>query len=116
MTWSNGREIIAKLDHDTLEVLASFEIPGQIRTPVAVLEAAIAGLDDLEGQALIDHVIVLAMTHMTGLDGVYALVDCDNTLFLGRKDHAVAYAETDRGDPASPIVERARWDKPGQLV
>ncbi len=113
--WSNGREMIAKLDYDTLEVLSVFDIPGRTRTPVVDLEAAVAGLDDLEGQALIDHAIVLAMTHMTGLDGVYALVDRDNTLFLGRRDHAAAYAETDPSDPASPIVERARWDKPDHI-
>jgi len=113
--WSNGREIIVKLDYGTLEVLSVFEIPGQTRTPVADLEAAVAGLDELDGKELIDHAIVLAMNFMTGLDGVYALVDCDNTLFLGRKDHAVAYAEIDPTDPASPIIERSKWNKPDHI-
>ena len=52
---------------------------------------------------------------MTGLDGVYALVDCDNTFFLGRKDHAVAYVDSDPTDPASAIVERDRWYKPDHI-
>ncbi len=113
--WSNGRENIAKLDYDTLEVLATMEIAGRSPTPVDHLRSAIAGLDDLEGQPLIDHAVVLAMTFMTGLDGVYAMVDCDNTLILGRKDHAVAYVETDASDPSSPIIEKARWNKPDHI-
>ena len=52
---------------------------------------------------------------MTGLDGVYALVDCDNTFFLGRKDHAVAYVDSDPTDPASAIAERDRWCKPDHI-
>lgn len=116
VVWSNGRQNIVKLDYDTLEVLADHEIVGgEGRTPVAELEECLAGLDDLEGSEAIDHAIGLAMRFMTGLDGVYGLVDRDNTLFLGRRTHAVAYVETDPSDPASPIVERDRWDKPAHI-
>ncbi len=114
--WSNGRQNIAKLDYETLEVLADHEIVGgEGRTPQAELETLVAGLDDLDGQDAINHAIELSARFMTGLDGIYALVDCDNTLFLGRKDHAVAYVETDPSDPASPIVERDRWQKPPEI-
>ncbi|GJM39168.1 MAG: hypothetical protein DHS20C19_25350 [Acidimicrobiales bacterium] len=114
--WSNGRENIAKLDYDTLEVLADHAIVGgEGRTPVPELEAYLEGLDDKEDWAAIEHAIELSMKFMTGLDGVYALLDCENTLFLGRKDHAVAYVETDPTDRASEIVERDRWNKPDEI-
>ncbi len=118
--WSNGRQTIAKLDYDTLEVLTTLPTGDQDITPQAELEEHVRGLDELRGQEAVDHAISLAMQFLVGLDGVYALVDCDNTLFLGRKAAVVAYVETDRRDPASPIVERDRWEKPehidGQFV
>ena len=47
--------------------------------------------------------------------GTYALLDCDHTLFLGRKDHAAASVETAPSDPAPPIAERDRWNKPDHI-
>jgi hypothetical protein len=110
--WSNGRQTIAKLDYDTLEVLAVHPTGDQPVTPVAELQAAVRGLDELRGQEATAHALTLAMTYMMGLDGVYALVDRDNTLFLTRKGCVVAYRDLDPADRASPILEAARWDKP----
>jgi hypothetical protein len=113
--WSNGRESIVKLDYETLELLATHTIPGRQLTELEELEAAVAGLDELEGEAAMLHAGALARRFLTGLDGVYSLLDRDNTLFLGRKTGAVAYGEQDPRDPASPIVERRRWEKPGDI-
>ena len=55
------------------------------------------------------------MRYLTGLDGVYALLDHHHTLFLGRKTSAVAYADAVPGDQRSAIVEKARWDKPQEI-
>ena len=114
--WSNGRQTINKLDYDTLEILAEHVIEGgEGKTPQAELEDNLRGLDEKEGWEAIEHAIGLSLKYMTGLDGVYALVDCDNTFFLGRKDHAVAYVDSDPADPASAIVERDRWYKPDHI-
>jgi hypothetical protein len=113
--WSNGRQSITKLDYGTLDVLATFATGDQAITPQSDLREHLSKLDELRGQEAIDHAITMALTYLVGLDGVYALVDCDNTLFLGTKTAVLAYAETDRGDPASPIVEKARWDKPDHI-
>ena len=115
VVWSNGRETIVKLDYETLEPLAVYPIPGQAVTPVEELEAAVAGLDELEGEAAMAHATALARRFLTGLDGVYSLLDRDNTLFLGRKTGAVAYGEARPGDRASPIVELRRWEKPAEI-
>ena len=116
VVWSNGRQNIAKLDYETLEMLADHEIVGgEGRTPIEDLEVNLLGLDKKDGWEAVEHAIELSLKFMTGIDGVYALLDCDHTLFLGRKDHAVAYVETDLSDPASPIVERDRWNKPDHI-
>jgi hypothetical protein len=114
--WSNGREAIAKLDYDTLEVLATLPVGVGTVTSVDELERMVDGLDTLRDGPAIEHALDLTLRFMVGLDGVYALVDHDNTLFLGRRTHAVAYAETDPTDPASPIIERGRWEKPDHIA
>ncbi len=112
--WSNGRESIAKLDYDTLEVLASLPLV-ETPTPEQELEEHLQKLDGLRGKEATDHALVLALTFMVGLDGVYSLVDCDNTLFIGRTDRVVAYADAVEGDRESPIVEKAVWMKPDHI-
>jgi hypothetical protein len=113
--WSNGRQQIAKLDYETLEVLAAFPVGDEVAMDEAAMRAGLAGLDDLRGDEAIEHAMVLAMTFMTGLDGIYSVLDSDHTLFLGRKTGAVAYAEVDPSDRHSAIVEKARWDKPDHI-
>lgn len=113
--WSNGRQQLAKLDYDTLEVLATYAIPGEEPTALDTMQVDLAGLDDLDGDEAVMHAADLAMRYLTGLDGVYALLDQDQTLFLGRKTHAVAYADATPGDRHSAIVEKARWDKPDHI-
>jgi len=110
--WSNGRQNIAKLDYDTLEVLATLPTGTEPITDHAELATLEAGLDDLDGDDVVAHAISIALRFMTGLDGIYSLLDCDHTLFLGRKDHAAAYVEVDPSDPASAMVERDRWYRP----
>jgi hypothetical protein len=114
--WSNGRQQIVKLDHETLEVLASFTVPGEEVTPEEELRELVRGLDDLTGIEALMHAGSLGQRFMTGLDGVYSVLDCDHTLFLGRKEGADAYAELDRSDPASPIVQVGHWDKPEHIT
>ncbi len=89
--WSNGRQIIAKLDYDTLEVLATLPTGTEPITDQAELEALEAGLDDLDGDDAVAHAIGIAARFMTGLDGVYSLLDCDHTLFLGHKPAYTPY-------------------------
>ena len=113
--WSNGRQTINKLDYDTLEILAEHVIEGGEEDAAGRTRGNLRGLDEKEGWEAIEHAIGLSLKYMTGLDGVYALVDCDNTFFLGRKDHAVAYVDSDPTDPASAIAERDRWCKPDHI-
>ena len=113
--WSNGRQVIAKLDYDTLEVLAQCPTGTEHIADAAELEQLASGLDELEGDEAVAHAVGLSLRFLTGLDGVYSLLDRDNTLFVGRADHVAAYAEADPADSADragPIAERDRWHRP----
>ena len=111
--WSNGREQIVKLDYDTLEILATYDVAEV--TNRTQLEEDLAGLDDLTGDAAIGHAANMAMRYLTGLDGIYSLLDAEGTLFLGRKEEVVAYSDAVSGDRTSGIVEKARWGKPANI-
>ena len=113
--WSNGRYNIVKLDYATLEVLASLELDDEALSRTE-MEEGLARLDAAEGDAAIEAAMTMALRFMTGLDGVYSLLDADNTLFVGRSGWAVAYTETDPTDPGSAIVERDRWYKPDHIA
>ena len=102
--WSNGREQIVKLDYETLELLAAFDLsherPGDVFSSHSEWAAGIAELDNFDNEEkLINSAIGLAARFMTGLDGVYSLIDIDHVMYLGRKEGVVAYAETDPSDP-----------------
>ncbi|MCY3637341.1 MAG: hypothetical protein OXH23_17205, partial [bacterium] len=73
VVWSNGRQNIAKLDYETLAMLADHEIVGgEGRTPIEDLEVNLLGLDKKDGWDAVEHAIELSMKFMTGIDGVYA--------------------------------------------
>ena len=113
--WSNGRQNIVKFDYDTLEILATLPIGDLPATPLAELEDHVGKLDSLRDHDAIVHAITLALNFLVGLDGVYSLLDCDHTLFVGRQGGVVAFGDTDPDDPASPIIERGYWDKPAHI-
>ncbi|MCH7789451.1 MAG: hypothetical protein IH940_08400 [Acidobacteria bacterium] len=113
--WSNGGQNIHKLDYETLNILASFDIVDEL-VSTDEMRAAVTGLDQLEGDEAMAHAMNLALSYMTGLEGVYALLDHDHTLFLGRSDHIIAYGDQDPTDRHCDIVEKARWNKPSEIT
>jgi len=113
--WNNGRYRIFKLDYDTLEILSTFQFGEEADPSEAEMIELTDGLDQKQDWDLIEHAIGLSMRFLTGLDGVYSLLDRDHTLFVGRKDHAVAYVEADPDDRASDITERDRWNRPDHI-
>ena len=114
--WSNGRQQIVKLDYETLDVLASLPTGAEPITPADELAAEADALDTVEGAEALEKAIGLALRFLTGLDGVYSLLDRDNTLYVGTKTAVVAFGEADPSDRASPIVERRRWEKPPEIA
>ncbi len=113
--WNNGRNRITKLDYDTLGLLAALQFQDEADPSIEQMEQLTGGLDADDFDTAIEAAIEISAKYFTGLDGVYALLDRDHTLFVGRKDHAVAYAEVDPSDRSSAIVERSRWQRPDHI-
>ena len=118
--WSNGREQIVKLDYETLEVLNTFDLsherPEEVASTQSDWENSIADLDNFsDEEQLIHAAIALAARFMTGLDGVYSLLDLDHVMYLGRKEGVVAYWESDPSSRHSDLLEKARWSKPDEV-
>src|SRR5262249_50717673 len=50
--------------------------------------------------------------YLSGLAGVYYVLDRDNFLYVGGAEEIVKYGDADQSDAGSPIVVVARWTKP----
>ena len=121
--WSNGGDRIAKLDHDTFEVLAELPLDPK-NFPAATdeeIDAAIAtldanncddGVDSASCTTLINTSLALSAQYLQGLSGVYAQLDSENTLYVGGSDRVTAYGEVEPGNPASAIEVKRIW--PGE--
>jgi len=130
--WSNGADRIAKLDHDTFAVLAEFAVKPmdqwptdeQIDEAIEVLDSndCSEGVDSESCRTLRQTSTTLAAQYLQGLDGVYAMLDKDNTLYVGGRQQVVAYGDVDEGNPDSEIEIKRTWNiptdgsVPGKLV
>ena len=54
----------------------------------------------------------MALRYLTGIDGVYAMLDKDNALYVGGSQKVVAYGDAEEGNPDSEIVVKRTWDIP----
>ena len=94
----------------------SHERPEELPSTQSDWENGIADLDDFsDEEQLIHGAIALAARFMTGLDGVYSLLDLDHVMYLGRKEGVVAYWESDPSSRHSDLLEKARWSKPDEV-
>jgi hypothetical protein len=85
------------------------------------IDAAIAKLDELNCDEGVDSpdcvelqavALQLASKYLTGLDGVYGMLDKDNTLYVGGSQQVVAYGDAEAGNPDSEIEIKRAWDIP----
>lgn len=113
--WNNGSERITKLDHDSFEVVATYELPARSQTAEADIEAAFERLDRGDDDTKLATAFDLSLRYLMGLSGVYYVMDVDNTLFLAYEAEVVAF-DDDRNDVCSPIGERGRWTKPAEIT
>ena len=114
--WSNGGDRISKLDYDTLNVISEYAIKLPLQTS-AEADADIALLDSLSGADLALASVPLAVEYLTGLAGVYYLLDSDNNLFVGGTDSIIAYGDVvaNPADQNSAITKTGEWFKPAGI-
>ena len=109
--WSNGRDRISKVDYDTLEVLAELPIADELLSAEQA-DAELAELDSLAGLDKANRGLEMAVRYLTGLDGIYYLLDVDNTLFVGGAESILAYGDVEPDNADSAIELVAEWPKP----
>jgi len=114
--WSNGGDRIVKLDHDTFEVLATYELPGKKVWTNAEAEEAISKLETLEQKERLSFALQLAASTLRGLAGVYALLDRDGNFYVGSPEGITIYGDAVKGDPDSGIAIQATWELPDEFV
>lgn len=114
--WSNGGDRIAKLDHDTLEVLATYELPGKKVWTEAEADEAIEKLETLPDAERTGFAVELASSVLLDLSGVYALLDRDGNFYVGGPEGITVYGDEVEGDPDSGIAVRATWAKPPEVT
>ncbi|NQT73897.1 MAG: hypothetical protein HQ553_14205 [Chloroflexi bacterium] len=113
--WSNGGDRIVKLDHDTFEVLATYEIPGKKVWTAEESEEAVIKLETLEQQERMSYAMQLAAKTLMGLAGVYALLDKDGNFYVGNAEGLTVYGDDVESNPDSEIVIRATWELPDEI-
>ncbi|MEJ6511175.1 MAG: hypothetical protein QNL59_06125 [Actinomycetota bacterium] len=114
--WANPRGRIAKFDYDTHELLSTLELEVGPEHDVDAHEEAITALDTLTGMDAVMHAASISATYLTGVTGVYYVLDCDGNYFVGYEDHVVAFGDATPGDSDSPIVVRRRFDQPPEVT
>ncbi len=115
--WSNGLDRIVKIDHDSFELLASYEIPGVTHYDAARADASIAKFD-ASNEGLFAFVNgTRELFKLMDLSSVYTLLDADHLYYMGDKDGSItAFGDADPRDPASPIVEKRSFRLPEEVT
>lgn len=114
--WSNGGDRIVKLDARTFAVLATYPLPGKQLWAEAEADAALDALTNAAPDDAPSEAIRLAARTLQGLAGVYAMVDRDGRFYVSDTTGLTVYGDAVDGDPASPIVVRARWTVPPEVT
>lgn len=114
--WSNGGDRIAKLDHDTFDVLATYELPDKKIWTYHEAEEAIDKFETLRGQEAFTHAIQVSAAALTDLSGVYALLDRDHNLYVGNPAAITVYTDEIAGDPDSEIAVKQVWPLPEEVT
>ena len=111
--WSNGIDRIAKLDHETYEVLDEYFFPDTERYDPDRADASIAGFDESNEGFLAAWDAFVEMGKLRDLSNIYTLLDRDHTYYVGSKTGAItAYADADPADSRSAIVKQAVFQLP----
>src|SRR5690606_29751660 len=115
--WSNGADRIAKIDHDSFELLAEWFFDPDVVYTEAQADDAIAYFDNNnDGLFAILRAFREAQI-LRDLSGVYTLLDKDNHYYIGDKQSVItAYGDAVPGDPRSPIKRLRQFQLPDTIT
>ena len=115
--WSNGVDRVAKVDHESFEVLATYPLPG--REPFGP-DAAAAYVERFNGLRPGYWAIFQSLRHAratyTDISGIYTLVDRDGAYYVCGAREITVYGDAEPGNPDSPIEVRRRFAWPSEVT
>jgi hypothetical protein len=115
--WSNGLDRIAKLDHDSFEVLASHPLPGARAYGEDEADASIAAFDASNEGFLAVLRALREARKLRDLSGVYTLLDRDGLYYIGEKRGAIAaWGDAVPGERASAIERKREFALPAHAT
>jgi hypothetical protein len=114
--WSNGIDRIAKVDHDSFEVLATHPLPGREQLGEDRADAYVAEFNDLEpGYWSLLRTILHARLYRD-ISGIYTLVDRDGDYYVCGAREITVYGDAQPGEADSPIVVRRSFAWPEEVT
>ena len=115
--WSNGLDRIAKIDHESFAILATYPFPGVHAYTEQEADASIAAFDaGTHGFFAIWRAFGEARK-LRDLSSVYTLLDRDGIYYLGDKQGVItAWGDADPRDPASAIEKKREIRLPPEVT
>jgi hypothetical protein len=114
--WSNGVDRVAKVDHDSFEVLATHPLPGREQFGEDRADAYVARFNDLEpGYWSLLQTLRHARLYRD-ISGIYTLVDRDGDYYVCGAREITVYGDARPGEADSEIVVRRSFAWPDEVT
>ena len=115
--WGNGIDRIAKIDHETFQVLQEYPFPDEEIYREEEADAAIAAFDQNNDGFLAVARAFLQMLKYRDLANIYTVLDRDHNYYIGSRDGAItAYGDADPNNSRSAIVKLREMRLPPEVT
>jgi hypothetical protein len=115
--WSNGVDRVAKVDHDSFEVLATHPLPGRTSFEPDDATAYVERFNELgPGYWSVFQALQHARSVYTDISGIYTLVDGKGEYYVCGRREITVYGDAEPGNPDSAIEVRRRFAWPDDVT
>ncbi|MBT4519391.1 MAG: hypothetical protein HOC23_05230 [Halieaceae bacterium] len=115
--WGNGIDRIAKVDHETYEILDEYFFPGTETFTSERAEISIAEFNASNDGIRAIYRSYKEMSKLKNLANLYTLLDRDHNYYIGSKTGLItAYSDEDPQDSRSKIVKKATFQLPAEAT
>ena len=112
--WSNGFDRIAKINHDTFEVIDVMYYSDEAEYTKEKNAKSIDRFNNTAGLGSLIHGL-FSSRMFKDLSGIYTLLDRDNNYYVGGNRSITVYGDSLFNDPESPIELKNTFDLPHEI-